>query len=111
MNFRTFEMLVKTNTQDAQSKMPEKFQVWKTIIEIGIRKLELETELDLSTTDTFESESDNIPLIEDITMALVFYVSQLFTNDINLKQKFIVDYEDAKGTYLWNKFKEMELNK
>ena len=111
MNFKTFEMLVKTNTQDSQSKLPASFNVWQWIIESGIKKLEAETEEVIRTTNVFDSESDNIPVIEDIAMALVCYVSQLFTNDINLKQKFISDYEDAKGTFLWNKFKEMELLK
>lgn len=111
MNFKTFETLVKTNTQDSQSKLPTSFGIWQWIIESGIKKLEVETEEAVRTTNVFDSESDNIPVIEDIAMALVCYISQLFTNDINLKQKFISDYEDAKSTFLWNKFKKQELAK
>ena len=110
MNFKTFESLIKTNTQDGQSKLPSSFPQWKIVIEQGIVKLEAETREVIRTVDIFENENDNIPVIEDIVIALIYYVSQLYTNDINLKQKYIVDYEDAKGTFLWNKFKEQELN-
>lgn len=111
MDFKTFETLVKTNTQDSQSKLPANFPQWLIVIEAGIKKIEAETKEEIRTTDVLDGESDNIPVIEDIAMALVYHLSQQFTNDINLKQKFILDYEDAKGTFLWNKFKEMELAK
>lgn len=111
MNFKTFETLVKTNTQDSQSKLPSSFEQWQWIIESGIKKLEVETQEEIRTTDVFDSNNDNIPVIEDIVIALIYYVSQLYTNDINLKQKYILDYENAKGTFLWNKFKEQELAK
>jgi hypothetical protein len=111
MNFKTFEMLVKINTQDSQSKLPTTFNQWKTVIEQGIIKLEAETKEEIRTVDIFETDNDNIPLVEDIAIALVYHISQMYTSDINLKQKYILDYEDAKGTFLWNKFKEQELNK
>lgn len=111
MDFKTFETLVKVNTQDSQSKLPTAFPQWKPIIESGIKKLEVETQEDIRTAGAFDGENDNIPVVEDIASALVYYISQLFTNDVNLKQKFIIDYEDAKGTFLWNKFKEQELAK
>ena len=111
MNFKSFKTLVEINTQDGQSKLPENFAQWKIAIESGIKKLEVETQEEIRTTDVFDSNNDNIPVVEDIAAALVYYISQLFTNDVNLKQKFIIDYEDAKGTFLWNKFKEQELAK
>ena len=111
MTFKTFEMLVKINTQDSQSKLPTTFNQWKTVIEQGIIKLEAETKEEIRTVDIFETDNDNIPLVEDIAIALVYHISQMYINDINLKQKYILDYEDAKGTFLWNKFKEMELAK
>lgn len=111
MNYKSFKSLVKTNTQDGQSNMPTAFNEWQLIIEAGIKKLEAETEEEIRTVDAFDSENSTIPVVEDIVMALVYYISQLFSNDITLKQKLILDYEDAKGTFLWNKFKEMELNK
>ena len=111
MDFKTFETLVKANTQDSQSKLPDNFANWKIIIESGIKKLEVETEMEIRTTSVFDDNKDNITVIEDIAMALVYYVSHLFVTDINLKQKYILDYEDAKGTFLWNKFKEQELAK
>ena len=92
-------------------KIPSSFPQWKIVIEQGIVKLEAETREVIRTVDIFENENDNIPVIEDIVIALIYYVSQLYTNDINLKQKYILDYEDTKGTFLWNKFKEQELAK
>lgn len=111
MDFKAFKTLIEINTQDSQSKFPTTFAQWLIIIESGIKKLEAETKEEIRTTNVFDSESDNIPVVEDIATALVYYISQLFTKDVNLKQKFIIDYEDAKGTFLWNKFKEQELAK
>ena len=111
MNYKSFKALVEINTQDAQSKLPTSFNQWKMIIELGIKKLEDETELELKTSGTFDSDNDDIPVIENIVMALVYHISQMFVIDINLKQKLILDYEDAKGTFLWNKFKETEMAK
>lgn len=111
MNFKEFETLVKINTQDAQSKLPTTFAQWKIIIETGIKKLEDETNIELKTDAEFNSDSSIIPINQDIEMALVYYISQMLITDVTLKQKYILDYEDAKGTFLWNKFKEMELNK
>lgn len=110
MTLYDFKTMAQIKTQDAQSKLPSSFPQWKLVIEEGIKKLEVETELEIATTDLLVDDTSNIPIIDDLLAALVFYVSQLFTNDITLKQKFIVDYEDAKGTFLWNKFKEMELS-
>lgn len=109
MTFKTLETLLKINTQDSQSKVPTNFPQWKMVIESGIKKLEDETEEEIRTADLLEDEASNIPLVEDIAIALVYHLSQMFSNDIVLKQKYIVDYEDAKGTFLWNKFKEREL--
>lgn len=111
MTLSNFKIKVKTKTQDAQSKLPDSFAQWKLAIEEGIKKLEIETEFEIATTDLFVDDSSNIPIIDALDMALVFYVSEMFTMDINLKQKYNIGYEDAKGTFLWNKFKEQELAK
>lgn len=110
MNFKEFKKLVEINTQDAQSKMPN-FPELKSLINLGIKKLEDETELEIRTIDVLDTDNDNIPIIDDLIPALIFQLSQMLTNDINLKQKHIMDYEDAKGTFLWNKFKELEMSK
>lgn len=111
MTFKTLESLVKTHTQDAQSKLPSTFPQWKIVIDEGIKKIDLEVDQEVMTDDILDSEDGNIPLVEDIAMALVYHLSQLFTNDVNLKQKYIMDYEDTKGVFIWNKFKESELSK
>lgn len=111
MTFKNLEALVKTYTQDAQSKMPSTFSQWKIVIEEGIKKIDSEIDQEVRTDDVLDSENGVVPLVEDITMALVYHLSHLFTNDIALKQKYILDYEDAKCVFIWNKFKEMELNK
>ncbi len=111
MNFKTFEALVKTNTQDSQAKLPTAFIQWKPIIEAGIKRLEDETEEDIRTADSFNTDNDNIPLVDGIVLALVHYVSQIYTSDITLKQKHILEYSDIKHTFIYNKFKEQELKK
>lgn len=104
MKFTTFETLVKINTQDNQSKLPPRFDVWQVVIDLGIKKIEAETHLKLRLETPLLNENGDIPLIDDeIAMCLVFYVAQMFCIDLNLKQKYIQEYEDAKVTYLWNK--------
>ena len=104
MTFKEFKTLVEIHTQDGQSKLPTTFQQWQLIISTGIKKLESELREELQLEEELLLERDNIPLEEDISMALVFDVSQMYTNDLALKQKYVADCENAKGTYLWNKF-------
>lgn len=118
MNFQNFKITVLAKTQDSQGKLPTNFEQWTLVINEGIKRLERELNLviaelkvEIKTTDSLENESSNIPIIEDLSMALVYYVSQIYISDIGLKQKYILDYEDEKGIYIWNKFKEMEMNK
>ncbi len=117
MTFKTFETLVKTKTQDSQSKLPPKFEDWVIVINEGIKRIDTEVKLiidsakvEIKTTDLLEDTNGTIPIIEDLAMALVYYVSQIYVIDVTLKQKNILDYEDEKGIYIWNKFKEQELN-
>lgn len=118
MTFKVFEALVKIKTQDSQSKLPPKFADWVIVINEGIKRINDEIKItinsekiEIKTNDLFETDAGNIPVIEDLTMALVYYVSQMYVSDVTLKQKYLLDYSDELGLFVWNKFKEMELSK
>lgn len=117
MTYLDFKSTIRTKTQDAQGKIPTSFAQWKLVIIEGISRIDKEikliideTKVEIKTTDLLVDETSNIPIIEDLAMALVYYVSIIYTSDITLKQKYILDYEDEKGIFIWNKFKETELS-
>lgn len=118
MTLFDFKKTVQIKTQDSQSKLPTAFGDWKLIIEEGINRLDREvnliinsTEVNIRTTNLLENDTSNIPLVADLIMALAYYIAQMYVTDVTMKQKYILDYEDEKGIFIWNKFKEMELSK
>ena len=118
MTFKSFETLVKIKTQESQSKLPPKFADWVIVINEGIKRINDEIKItinsekiEIKTTDLLETDADDIPIIEDLTIALVYYISQMYVSYITLKQKYLLDYSDEIGIFVWNKFKEMESNR
>lgn len=138
MLFKDFKTLVEFNTQDSQSKLPTKFTDWQLLIQQSIKRLSDVIEIqelitsnvdDTEYRDIYYTEEDDdtnffikeptltedvdskINIQEDLVMAIVYDLSQMFTLDANLKQKFMMDREMVVSDYLWNKYKKEELEK
>lgn len=129
MKFKDFKLLVEFNTQDSQSKVPVKFSDWQLLITQSIKsiadKLELESLVSsdilldkvyreifkeddkdafLKIPEPMESENSEINIIENLAMAVVYDISQMFTSDPTLKQKYIHDKETVMADHIWNKY-------
>lgn len=138
MQFKELKTLVKFYTQDSQSKIPDKFSEWQLLIKQSIQSLSDTIEIqDLITsnpddamyrdiysendtedinyfikeTDEISNEDSKINIQEDLAMAVVYDLAQMFTLDAGLKQKYIQDREMVISNYNWNKYIKEELIK
>ena len=138
MQFKELKTLVKFYTQDSQSKIPDKFSEWQLLIKQSIQSLSDTIEIqDLITnnpddamyrdiysendtedinyfikeTDEISNEDNKINIQEDLAMAVVYDLAQMFTLDAGLKQKYIQDREMIISNYNWNKYIKEELIK
>ena len=138
MQFKELKTLVKFYTQDSQSKIPDKFSEWQLLIKQSIQSLSDTIEIqDLITNnpddamyrdiysendtedinyfikeaDEISNEDSKINIQEDLAMAVVYDLSQMFTLDAGLKQKYIQDREMVISNYNWNKYIKEELIK
>jgi hypothetical protein len=136
MQFKELKTLVKFYTQDSQSKIPDKFSEWQLLIKQSIQSLSDTIEIqDLITnnpddamyrdiyseddtedinffikeTDEISSEDSKVNIQEDLAMAVVYDLAQMFTLDAGLKQKYIQDKEMVISNYNWNKYIKDEL--
>jgi hypothetical protein len=136
MQFKELKTLVKLYTQDSQSKVPDKFSEWQLLIKQSIQSLSDTIEIqDLITNnpddamyrdiysiddtedvnyfikeaDAISDEDSKINIQEDLAMAVVYDLAQMFTLDAGLKQKYILDKEMVISNYNWNKYIKEEL--
>lgn len=136
MQFKELKTLVKFYTQDSQSKIPDKFTEWQLLVKQSIQSLSDTIEIqDLITnnpddamyrdiyseddtedinffikeTEEITDEDSKINIQEDLAMAVVYDLAQMFTLDAGLKQKYIQDKEMVISNYNWNKYIKEEL--
>lgn len=136
MQFKELKTLVKFYTQDSQSKIPDKFTEWQLLVKQSIQGLSDTIEIqDLITnnpddamyrdiyseddtedinffikeTEEITDEDSKINIQEDLAMAVVYDLAQMFTLDAGLKQKYIQDKEMVISNYNWNKYIKDEL--
>lgn len=136
MQFKELKTLVKFYTQDSQSKIPDKFTEWQLLVKQSIQSLSDTIEIqDLITnnpddamyrdiyseddtedinffikeTEEITDEDSKINIQEDLAMAVVYDLAQMFTLDAGLKQKYIQDKEMVISNYNWNKYIKDEL--
>ena len=138
MQFKELKTLVKFYTQDSQSKIPDKFSEWQLLIKQSIQSLSDTIEIQdmitnnpddamyrdiyseddtedinffIKETEEITDEDSKINIQEDLAMAVVYDLAQMFTLDAGLKQKYIQDKEMVISNYNWNKYIKEELIK
>lgn len=136
MQFKELKTLVKFYTQDSQSKIPDKFTEWQLLVKQSIQSLSDTIEIQdmitnnpddamyrdiyseddtedinffIKETEEITDEDSKINIQEDLAMAVVYDLAQMFTLDAGLKQKYIQDKEMVISNYNWNKYIKEEL--
>lgn len=139
MLYKNLKLLVITNIGASSLKLPIKFSEWQILIQQSIKNIadkvelktlitndtnnavyrdiysELEDEEDIDyfvkEPDLIADEDSAINIEENLAMAVVYDIAQMFQSDFALKQKHITDRDMVISDYLWNEFTREELLK
>jgi hypothetical protein len=110
MKFEDFKRLVEFNTQDNQGKLPTSHKAWSEVIKASILQMRNSTfigsHVNQEEITQITNDESILTIEEELTHAVVYDVSALFSKEVVMKQLMFSNRDDVMSNFIHNLFKK-----